>query len=85
MVEEWGQRRGLARNLSVWDYGGKSMQDILLRISRLQALAHPSIFRLPIVGKLLPRASAKAFPHFLLLKLQERSKTSQCGTGLRNW
>lgn len=40
-----------------------------------QALAHPSFFRLPIVGKLLERASAKASPHFLLLKLpQEKSE-----------
>lgn len=36
---------------------------------RLQVLAHPSFFRLPIVGKLLERASAKASPHLLLLKL----------------
>lgn len=36
-----------------------------------QAPAHPSFRRFPRVGKLLERASAKASPYFLLLKLPE--------------
>lgn len=53
--------------------------------SRFQVLAHPSFFRLPIVGKLLERASAKASPHFLLLKLPQeeaRWQVINAGRGL---
>ena len=47
-----------------------------------KALTHPSFFRLPIVGKLLERASAKASPHFLLLKLpQEEAKWQKINGG----
>lgn len=42
-----------------------------------QALAHPSFFRFPIVGRLLERASAKASPHFLLLKLPQEEAREQ--------
>lgn len=50
--------------------------------SRTQALAHPSFFRLPIVGRLLERASAKASPHFLLLKLpQEEARWQSLSAG----
>lgn len=50
--------------------------------SWFQGLTHPSFFRLPIVGKLLERASAKASPHFLLLKLpQEEAKWQKIKNG----
>lgn len=53
--------------------------------SRFQVPAHPSFFRLLMVGKLLERASAKASPHLLLLKLPQEEARQQVMSAGRGW